>query len=50
MGRYTSRRGYRRMENYGHQDMMEEIRQMMETADPQEREQLKMQLRQMTEM
>lgn len=49
-GRYTSRRGYRRMENYGHQDMMEEIRQMMETADPQEREQLKMQLRQMTEM
>lgn len=50
MGRYTSRRGYRRMENYGHQDMMAEIRQMMETADPQEREQLKMQLRQMTEM
>ena len=51
MGRYTSRRGYRRMENYGHDDMMQEIRQMMETADPQEREQLKMQLRQMmTEM
>jgi hypothetical protein len=50
MGRYTSRRGYRRMENYGHSDMMAEIRQMMETADPQEREQLKMQLRQMTEM
>lgn len=50
MGRYTSRRGYRRTENYGHQDMMAEIRQMMETADPQEREQLKMQLRQMTEM
>lgn len=50
-GRYTSRRGYRRMENYGHQDMMAEIRQMMETADPQEREQLKTQLRQMmTEM
>lgn len=49
MGRYTSRRGYRRMENYGHDDMMAEIRQMMETADPQEREQLKMQLRQMTE-
>lgn len=49
MGRYSSRRGYRRMENYGHQDMMAEIRQMMETADPQEREQLKMQLRQMTE-
>ena len=49
MGRYTSRRGYRRMENYGHTDMMAEVRQMMETADPQEREQLKMQLRQMTE-
>lgn len=49
MGRYTSRRGYRKMENYGHTDMMAEIRQMMETADPQEREQLKMQLRQMTE-
>ena len=52
-GRYTSRRGYRRMENYGHDDMMQEIkqmaRQMMESADPQEKEQLKMQLRQMTE-
>lgn len=51
MGRYTSRRGYRRMDRYGHDDMMAEVRQMMETADPQEREQLKMQLRQMmTEM
>lgn len=50
-GRYTSRRGYRRMDGYGHDDMMAEVRQMMETADPQEREQLKMQLRQMmTEM
>ena len=53
MGRYTSRRGYRRMESYGHQDMMQDIKQMaqqmMETADPQEKEQLKMQLRQMTE-
>lgn len=49
MGRYTSRRGYRRMDGYGHTDMMAEVRQMMETADPQEREQLKMQLRQMTE-
>lgn len=50
-GQYTSRRGYRRMESYGHQDMMAEIRQMMETANPQEKEQLKMQLRQMmTEM
>lgn len=51
MGRYSSRRGYRRMDGYGHTDMMAEIRQMMETADPQEKEQLKMQLRQMmTEM
>lgn len=50
MGRYTSRRGYRRMDGYGHQDMMAELRQMMEQADPQEKEQLKMQLRQMTEM
>lgn len=52
MGRYTSRRGYRRMDRYGHDDMMQEIKQMagqmLETADPQEREQLKMQLRQMT--
>ena len=48
-GRYTSRRGYRRMENYGHDDVMAEVRQMMMTADPQEKEQLKMQLRQMTE-
>jgi len=47
MGRYTSRRGYRRMDGYGHQDMLAEIRQMMETADPQEREQLRVQLRQM---
>jgi hypothetical protein len=30
--------------------MMQELRQMMETADPQERERLKTQLRQMTEM
>lgn len=49
MGRYTSRRGYRR-ESYGHDDIMQEVRQLMQTADPQEREQLKMQLRQMTEM
>jgi hypothetical protein len=49
MGRYTSRRGYRR-ESYGHDDLMQEVRQLMQTADPQEREQLKMQLRQMAEM
>lgn len=49
-GRYTSRRGYRRMEGgYGHDDMLMDVRQMMESADPQEREQLKQQLRQMAE-
>lgn len=47
MGRYRS--GYRQ-ERYGHDDMMQEVRQMIETAEPQERERLKMQLRQMTEM
>jgi hypothetical protein len=44
MGRYTSRRGY------GSADMMQDVRQMMETADPQEREQLKKQLREITGM
>lgn len=48
MGRYA-RRGYSRG-GYGHDDTMQELRQMMEAADPQERERLKMQLRQMTEM
>ncbi len=48
MGRYA-RRGYRQ-DRYGHDDMMQEVRQMMEAADPQERERLRMQLRQMTEM
>lgn len=48
MGRYA-RRGYRQ-DGYGHDDMMQEVRQLMETADPQERERLKMQLRQMVEM
>lgn len=47
MGRYSSRRGYRR--RYGHGDMMQDIREMMEGADPQEREQLKQQLKQMTQ-
>lgn len=45
-GRYTSRRGYRR--RYGHDDMMQDIREMMQSADPQEKERLKQQLRQMT--
>lgn len=44
MGRYTSRRGYR----YGHSsDVMGEVKDMMSTASPEEREQLKRQLRQM---
>lgn len=44
MGRYTSRKGY------GSQDMMQEVRQMMETADPQEREQMRMKLREIASM
>ena len=44
MGRYTSRKGY------GNQDMMQEVRQMMETADPQEREQMRMKLREIASM
>lgn len=47
MGRYTSRSGYQK--RYGHDDMMQEVREMMQTADPQERERLKQQLRQMTQ-
>lgn len=47
-GQYASRRGYRRMGYHG--DIMQEVRQMMDGANPQEREQLKMQLRQMAEM
>jgi hypothetical protein len=49
MGRYTSRSGYRRMDGYGHDDMMMDIREMMETADPQEREEIKRKLREMTD-
>lgn len=47
MGQYSStRRGYR----YGHDDMMQELRQMLDAADPQEQERIKRQLRQMSEM
>lgn len=46
MGRYSSRRGYRNG-RYGHDDMMSEVREMMETADPKERERLKKQMRDM---
>lgn len=44
-GQYMSRRGYR----YGHADMMQDIRDMMAEADPQERENIKRQLRQLSE-
>ena len=44
MGRYT--RNYR----YGHDDMMMEMRQMLENADPQEKERLKQQIRQLADM
>ena len=41
MGRYT-RRGYRG--RYGHDDMMQDIKDMLMSADPQEKEQLKQNL------
>ena len=48
-GQYASRRGY--MDGrYGHTDPMQDVRQMMQSADPQERERIKEQLRQMAEM
>lgn len=49
MGRYTSRSGYRPMDGYGHDDVMMDVREMMDTADPQEREEIKRKLREMTE-
>ena len=47
MGRYT-RRGYRG--RYGHDDMMQDIKDMLMSADPQEKEQIKQKLRQMADM
>ena len=47
-GRYT-RRGYRPMDGYGHDDMMADIRELMENADPQEREELRRRLREMVD-
>lgn len=47
MGRYT-RRGYRG--RYGHDDMMQDIKDMLMSADPQEKEQLKQKLRKMADM
>jgi hypothetical protein len=49
MGRYTSRRGYRDS-RYGHDDMMQEVKDLPMSADPQEREQIKQKLRQMADM
>lgn len=46
MGRYTSRRGYR----YGHDDVMQDVKDLMMSADPQEKEQIKQKLRQMADM
>ena len=48
MGRYT-RRGYRNG-RYGHDDMMQDVKDMLMTADPQEKEQIKKKLRQMADM
>ncbi len=48
MGRY-SRRGYRQG-RYGHDDIMQDVKEMMMSADPQEKEQMKQKLRQMADM
>ena len=48
MGRYTSR-GYSRG-RYGHDDIMQSVKDMMMSADPQEKEQMKQKLRQMADM
>lgn len=49
IARVSASRGYRDYP-YGHDDTMGELRQMMQMADPQERERLRMQLRQMADM
>ena len=48
MGRYT-RRGYRQG-RYGHDDIMQDVKEMMMSADTQEKEQIKQKLRQMADM
>lgn len=48
MGRYASR-GYSRG-RYGHDDIMQSVKDMMMSADPQEKEQMKQKLRQMADM
>lgn len=47
MGRYA-RRGYEG--RYGHDDVMQTVKDLMTSADPQEREQLKRELRKMADM
>lgn len=47
MGRYRS--GYREG-RYGHDDVMQSVKDMMASADPQEREQIRKKLRQMADM
>jgi len=48
MGRYASR-GYSRG-RYGHDDIMQSVKDMMMSADPQEKEQMRQKLRQMADM
>lgn len=48
MGRYASR-GYSGG-RYGHDDIMQSVKDMMMSADPQEKEQMKQKLRQMADM
>ena len=47
MGRYA-RRGYRG--RYGHDDVMQDVKDMLMSADPQEKEQIKQKLRKMADM
>lgn len=48
MGRYASRRGYREA-RYGHEDMIEELREAM-SADPQAREEITRELHELLSM
>ena len=49
MGRYTSRRGYRDS-RYGHDDVMQDVKDLLMSADAQEQERIKAKLRQMADM
>lgn len=37
------------MDGYGHDDVMMDVREMMDTADPQEREEIRRRLREMVD-